>query len=426
VKASPFSSANRLLVRVCTLIFLLSFAIRVAWVLIAPSVDPVFGANPLHRDGAHYDAIAQSLAAGRGFQEGGTPTAFRPPGYPFFLAFVYSLLGRDFLLVQVIQALTGAVTATLISYLGWQVGGKQVGFLAGMGAAVHPYLIYFTPWLVSEVLFLLLWVIGLLMLISLLQRWQLRTVALAAVSLGLATLVRPVSLLAVFLWGCLLLLLAIGQKKREHVGLGLAFTVISILTILPWTVRNYVVFDAFIPISTNGGYVFYGANNPDAMGGQREEFPPWLTELSEPQRDREYYRRALDWIRTDPGNFFKLLPKKLSRLWSPLSVSSFDEPLKTRFDPVIYPLWVAFIGFSAIGLILMTRHEIEAMLVLVIPLIATNITSLSFFGSTRYALPMVPSLILFAASALNSIVLDVLRRTCRFFAGIWLVFRTSR
>ncbi len=263
------------------------------------------------------------------------------------------------------------------------------------------------------------------MLISLLQRWQLRTVALAAVFLGLATLVRPVSLLAVFLWGCLLLLLAIGQGKREPMGLGLAFTVLSILTILPWTVRNYVVFDAFIPISTKGGYVFYGANNPDAMGGQREEFPPWLADLSEPQRDHEYYRRALNWIRTNPGDFFKLLPKKLSRLWSPLSVSSFEEPLKTRFDPVIYPLWVVFLGLSAIGLILMARDESEAMLVLVIPLIATNIASLGFFGSTRYALPMVPPLILFAASALNSIVPHVLGRTCYFFAGIWLLFRTS-
>ena len=68
--------------------------------------------------------------------------------------------------------------------------------------------------------------------------------------------------------------------------------------------------------------MFYGANNPDAVRGQWEGFPPWLTELGEPQHDREYYRRALEkmiwksltvstgvrWTSAVPGRNSRLSP----------------------------------------------------------------------------------------------------------------------
>jgi len=51
-------------------------------------------------------------------------------------------------------------------------------------------------------------------------------------------------------------------------------------TIAPWTYRNWRVLHAWVPISTNGGDVFYRANNPLATAtGQLAEnacYPPTM------------------------------------------------------------------------------------------------------------------------------------------------------
>ena len=38
--------------------------------------------------------------------------------------------------------------------------------------------------------------------------------------------------------------------------------------IAPWSVRNYLVFDRFIPTSANGGAVVYLGNHAGATGGR--------------------------------------------------------------------------------------------------------------------------------------------------------------
>ena len=37
-----------------------------------------------------------------------------------------------------------------------------------------------------------------------------------------------------------------------------------LLAILPWTMRNKLVLHHFVLVSTNGGSIFYRANNPKA------------------------------------------------------------------------------------------------------------------------------------------------------------------
>ncbi len=385
------------------LVFCFALMLRLGWIALEPLLAPGF-ANPLRGDAVDYDALAQSLVAGRGFTINGEPTAFRAPGYPFFLALVYWTFGHNILIVQIVQAFMSTLAVMLTMYLGELVGGRRIALLSGIGAAGYHYFFYVSAWLVSETLFLFLWVIGLVLLTRFIQRGQFLPLLWSGIAFGLATLTRPATLLAVLLWsgvGWLAL------RPRRVWGILLMAT---LLTILPWTIRNWFVFDTFVPVSTNSGYVFYGANNSDAIGGQREGFPLWLPHLSEPERDREYIRQALTWITAHPAEFVNLLPKKLARLWSPLSISSADRPLETRFDGLIYPFWMIFLALAMWGCAIAFKREAKTATILTVPLIATNLTALIFFGSTRYAVPMVPSLLIFAAFATDALICLILAR----------------
>ena len=83
------------------------------------------------------------------------------------------------------------------------------------------------------------------------------------------------------------------------------------IIITPWTMRNYAVLGIPVLISTNGGDVFYRANNPLAKGDYTKQGAVNLFELDdEVKRDRLGYRLGRMWIAENPLAFAKLIPIK--------------------------------------------------------------------------------------------------------------------
>jgi hypothetical protein len=82
------------------------------------------------------------------------------------------------------------------------------------------------------------------------------------------------------------------------------------IVIAPWTLRNYRTFDAFVLVSTNGGFGIYGANNARANGGYFDKWPDDLMRMPELEADREAKRRAAEWIVANPGPFLGLAFEK--------------------------------------------------------------------------------------------------------------------
>ncbi|HEY7621848.1 MAG TPA: hypothetical protein VH834_18885, partial [Solirubrobacteraceae bacterium] len=68
------------------LLLALALVVRLGYVAVTPGYQAV-------NDAHNYDVHARSIAAGHGFARIGSgpsgQTAFRPPGYPYFLAGVY-------------------------------------------------------------------------------------------------------------------------------------------------------------------------------------------------------------------------------------------------------------------------------------------------------------------------------------------------
>jgi hypothetical protein len=239
-------------------ILLLAAAARAALILLTPHFA-LFG------DPADYQRWAASLATGHGFPgtgiaSPGTPSAFRPPAYPLTLAGVYELVGVHPLAGRLLGAALGVLAVGLVAALGRALAGERVGLWAGLVAAVFPPLVALCGTILSEALFLPLELALALVLVELARRpAALRWSIGAGVLCGLALLTRAVAIV----WVVVALVavarsVASGRPRRTALaGLLAAFVIVM----APWTVRNLAVLDAFVPVSTEGGYTLAGQYN---------------------------------------------------------------------------------------------------------------------------------------------------------------------
>ena len=303
----------------------------VAWRLDDLSVD---------RDA--YGTIARNLVNGEGFcTEPGRPTAFRPPLYPVLLAACRSVDGVT--LIAALHVLLGTATAGMTWYLAQRLGFAPIGRLvAATLVAVDPLLLLYSTHLMTETLFTFL-VTGLLLF--LLHIDSRRQAATAGVFFGLAALCRPTiwafAILAVVIAGFRFLRgrstgrPAFPVKTRR---IAATFALTAGLVISPWVVRNLVVFNHPILMTTHGGYTLLLGNNPvfyaevvarpENSVWQKDSLSAWQTSLEtalESQKSRldEWERSsrlqamAYEWIRNHPREFLSCAWLRIRRLWSP-------------------------------------------------------------------------------------------------------------
>jgi 4-amino-4-deoxy-L-arabinose transferase-like glycosyltransferase len=259
------------------LLIVAALVIRLAFVSATPGYV-------LTGDARDYDVHARSIAAGQGFSRTlayGRPTAFRPPGYPYFLAGVYRLAGVDRAdatrrvhVARVAQAIVGTVVVALIGLLAAQLGGAALG-LVGLGlAAVYVPLITVGGAVMSEPLFAVFMLGSLVAVVQHRRsRHRYRYAVLAGVLGGLAILTRANALvlllpLAVAAWD------ARPRLSRAALGPPAALCLVALLTVTPWTVRNAREFHTFVPVSTQLGSAMAGTYN-DAARADTENPASW-------------------------------------------------------------------------------------------------------------------------------------------------------
>lgn len=223
-----------------------------------------------------YNQLALNILQKRGFSQcidpPYTPSIQRTPAYPLFLAAVYTLFGvNNYEAVRVIQILLMLGVCVLTFMMALLVYGKKpiaylsliicgfIGFDYYTGLSVYSYLLTepLTIFFVCCVMFFVL-----------LAYQSERTICfiLAGVFMGATMLTRPAYLLLPLL---IILFMAYKEPARKKI-LNLALLCVAlIIVVLPWSIRNYLAFDRFVPLSASlsGLALFSGAiiNNPDFM-----------------------------------------------------------------------------------------------------------------------------------------------------------------
>src|SRR5215216_6740236 len=242
-------------------ILLLAVALRAYGVLSHPTVPDA--------DAADYHRLAIGLVEGRGYvNAAGTPTAWRPPAYPVFLAGVYEAVGVNVLRATIVQAILGGLTVLMLTVLGGMILGWHRALIAGVIAAVYPVFVWLPRLLLSEnlSLFLLLLSLGAIILYLRTSRmvWMIVFGALCALN----TLVRGANLLLPIAVALGILIIQ-WRSWKQIVAPLLVMAVAFIVTLVPWTIRNYRVFHHPIPIATQDGLALYSSYWPPQQNGKR-------------------------------------------------------------------------------------------------------------------------------------------------------------
>jgi 4-amino-4-deoxy-L-arabinose transferase-like glycosyltransferase len=379
------------------LVIALSIAVKALYVALLVG----FGAPPETEagDGPTYHHLASNISLGLGFSlDGMHPTAIKPPAYPYFLAAIYAV-GAQFAAVRLIQIALLTAVAVIVMVLGADLTGRSVALISGLLVACDPLLGYLSGSLLSESLAIFLLALTVWQLSKLVVCFTARRAILAGALCALAILTRA-NFMFVVPW-IALWLLAIGGRRRGTV-VAAAFVLAVALFTAPWAIRNTLSLGSFIPVSTVGGEAFWGANNPVAEGDwvetELQGALPASPQLPEVELQAYYYAQGENWIREHPGDFARLLPWKIIRLfdYDPHSVRSDKEPLLRAVGLVPYGIMLPFFFVGAVA----GRRDPRVQLVLC--LVLGMVTSaLVFYGDPRMRSPIQPYLYVLAAVGLR-------------------------
>ena len=390
-------------------------------------------------DEVDYYRLAHSLIDGRGYiSPQGEPTSLRPPLYPAFVAAGYALSGGAVQGVRLLQATLDVGTVALTYLIGRWLFGRGPGLLAALLISVNLGTVAATGRLLSETLFTFL----LMATVAVTVRWlwamrEGRVQAVVAlgigtgVLLGVATLTRgifllyAVPLIVVAAWTRLVHEPASGRVpsapalRKATRGAILVVPLTFALVLTPWTVRNYRVHGAFVPVTTQIGTMLYASYHPQGLFGlnPRDEVTAAAAQLSEPEASAALVRAAVDSIRTSPGKALRLEALKVLYFWVPLDWEIL--PFYGAFNPTY-----AFIAiWSLIYVVLRLPPENSPPIWPAwLPIPYFFGMALLFQGSPRYRLPVEPLLALFAAAGLATLDQRVGRRTSVALAGGTMVF----
>jgi 4-amino-4-deoxy-L-arabinose transferase-like glycosyltransferase len=368
---------------------------------------------PANSDPADYIRHAVSIAHGDGmaasFLPQGGPSALRPPAYPYFLGGVFAVSGDSFTAGRLASALLGVVSVALIGLIAQILWTRRVALIAMAIAAVYPPLVLLSGTLLSEPLALPL-VLGMLYLL-LAYRERPRWVApVAGVLFALALLDRPA--LVVF---AVPLVAALWSSRRELV-IALA---VAALTIVPWTMRNAVEFDAFVPISTQSGFLVAGTYNATSDKDTNEPgayrpavFDPFMATLianASPSDDENDVSKALGkagrrYAQDHPGYVPRVLWFNSLRLvglrhgGSGAKFAYYYQGIGANYAKLARWSWYLLALIAIAGLALGAMRGVPWWL-WIVPLL-TFVSVIWISGDVRYRVPIEPFAIWCAAYAL--------------------------
>lgn len=396
-----------------------ALVVRLLAVLVLPSVQ--------YSDSVWYDTAAHNLAF-HGLYGVDGPSAWFPPGYPFFLSLFYRLFGGDQIVGKLANVLLGAGTCLLAYLVGRDFFGRKAGLIAAGLLGLWPNLVAHTLILSSDVLatFQFVLCVWLAERVTSPARGRRLTVVLLGLALGWTVLTRPVG---VILFPTIALLWWIRNRSLRATAMRLAPLVLLSATLLGlWTVRNFVQFGQPILISTNGGYNFWQGNQPYADGDDTywsqvpKDDPEYQTMQNgdEFTKNREGYRYAFAYLEAHPGQFFALAPTKAFLLYS-TDTSGVEEALPgalPQAPPLVsqwfYAHWertlsLAFRYYEAVvvlacvtaaaSLVFAQARRGSVLVVASLPLFLT-LFQVAFYAKDRFHLPVLPSFALLAGYGL--------------------------
>ncbi|MBN1825311.1 MAG: glycosyltransferase family 39 protein [Candidatus Eisenbacteria bacterium] len=389
-------------------LFLLALTVRLAY--LSDRRDYEFN-DRLELDPRAYDERAAAILRGED-PTGGRPD-YQAPLYPYFLAAVYRVAGRDYDAARAVQALLGALTVVWTAVIGGRLFRPSTGRIAGLVAALYAPFPFYEAQIMKSGPALFLVLLGCFLLL----RFRSPVSALlAGVALGGGALLRENTLL-------FLAAAAAGEAWGRSAGRGSlrrgALVLLGgAIAVAPVTLRNHARSGDWILITSQGGQNFYIGNNPAARGTytdlpfvrpdprweeedfRAEAFRRIGRELPPAALSRYWYGEAFRWMAREPARAAALWGRKALLFWNRLELPDNENfyYMRERFAALrVLPFTFGVIApFALLGMAIAVRR-FRRLFLLYAGVGVVFAALVAFFLFSRYRLGAVPFLILFAA-----------------------------
>jgi hypothetical protein len=409
-------------------IVLVAFLVRLAIYL--PQVHQTY--QEVVRDfpyGAETGAVAAAIAEGRGFssplrfvQTG--PTAWFAPIFPYLLGGIFKLFGvysyTSNLVIHFFDLAFSAFTCWPIAAIASRAFGKKAAVAAAWTWVFLPTAIFYPVVWVWDTSLAALW-LALLVAATLELRGSDRMAAWlgygalwsagAMINPSLISVLPPLGLWAIW---------PLRNRVVPALKLASAASLVFVIGIAPWTIRNYVVFDKFIPLRSNFGLELWLGNNPAVP----DSWSWWLHPNDNLEEAGKYARmteipymeekesEAWAFIRSHPADTARFMLHRFANHW----LGVWDSPADLWASaPWYLKLTMIFSSIFAllswVGLLFAfhTRNLFATPLAIVM-----LIFPLAFYlthTSLRYRFPMDPVMVVLAVFAVGYLVSPATRRS---------------
>lgn len=402
------------------------------------------GRSPVY-DAQGYASIAANLERGEGFTLG--PAATQPasnysPGLPLIVSGLYELSGgiheRS---ARLVLALIGSLSVLFAYLIGRRLSAPLAGLIGAAVVAIHPGLLEYQGMLMSEPLAATLLsgaVLGMLWAdragpgisargssgrgrgalragpspTPLPPRHPRLRWLVPGLLLGALVLTRP-EYLAISLPLAVVVFARNGGDGWQEGFLRATIVLLGLVVVVaPWTMRNAIALDRFVPVSTGGGQVLFAGSylpsggDPERVGGEVLERHPGLRRQlpadlrleqilaalaaqrypgleSDAALARMGRERLWDDITEQPLEYAGFLAAKVGRIWS-------AGPRDVMREPQWQALHWALVAFALLGLgLLAVQRRWEALLLGVV-FFSVTATGALLVASPRRVLVTIP------------------------------------
>jgi hypothetical protein len=336
----------------------------------------------VYRDGLSYLDVAESLAAGRGFQEphaywangNGTqgpdaikadwPSIMRPPLWPLIMSLPLALWrgANPALIAGLTTWVMHWLTAFGVGLIAWTLSGCRkrtiaAAVLAGLWPEAQPYIMG----AISEPASAAVLVLG-IVVIALGPAYLFA----GALILSLLPLVRSVFTMFPVWIAAILIVDRLWRRRIDIAALGggarlIAAGILFYLPITAWIVRNYRITGDFPVIAGNDGNALWGSYNPRVATWGSDDFARWIhpdgipgevpvqhlaRTMSEWEISTYYHAKGVRFIKSHPGAVLALVAGHLVRTFLPVGWLPPEFPGKYK-----YLQWLASLALYAAALV---------------------------------------------------------------------------
>lgn len=417
---SPFPNTGRIRARILSspaLAVAAALALRMVLLWLSHR-----GEDPVHPRfftvGLESHLVALSLATGKGFfgpyPGYELPTACLAPVYPFLWAIGQKLFHLSFsaatLFAQLMNCVFSAATCWPIFAIGKRIFSNRIGLASAWLWVFLPYAVLFPlEWTWDQSLSALL--LALIVYVTLGLNKSSSSLSLTGYGLlwGLAALVNPTL--------CILLPFLLGWTMLRRANLqpilpssAAKVMAMFILTLLPWTIRNYYALDGFVFVKSNFGLELWLGNNPAVRAIDSQELSPMtdrgqvisLILNGEVNYNRIKQREALTFIKAHPSVFLTHVLDRMEDIWT-ANYDSHREPWIRILNLSRINIWFCSI-FSVVsfaGVLLALRSNWRSTLPLAFCVLIFPVPFYITHSSLRYRHPIDPFLTILSVYAIS-------------------------